>query len=91
MIGIQNEEKGLMTMHHLVKEETIESMCIYCGDKLSNKRWISEFDFLRHYKTVLCKCGVKNWIRKGFISSGHEHDNWKPNGKLISGTIEEKM
>lgn len=80
-----------MTVHHLLNEDTIEEKCIYCGNNLYNKKWISEFDVERHYKTVICKCGNKNWIRVNFYGSGH--DNWQPNGKKIekTKTIDDKI
>jgi len=76
-----------MTVHHLVNEETIKQQCIYCGNNLSDKKWISEFDFPRHYKTFLCKCGKRLRIMAPFYGSGH--DNW-PNGKKTE-SIDEKI
>jgi len=58
-------------------------ICNRCGEKLNDKRWDSEWDpchpEVHHYKSILCDCGKKNWLRMNFLGSGHDRIQEDPN------------
>lgn len=45
-------------------------ICSRCGKELIG--WGSEWDAAHHYKTLVCTCGKKNWVKLDFIGSGHD-------------------
>jgi hypothetical protein len=64
-----------------MKENDLKNQCLYCGNDLSNNRWISDFKEGFHYKITLCNCGKCQSFREtNTISSGH--DDW--DGKWLS-------
>ena len=50
--------------------------CNRCGKETDKKQWYSEWDpnhpEEHHYKSFLCGCGKKNWLRVNFGGSGHD-------------------
>ncbi len=50
--------------------------CHRCGKEPDKKKWNSEWDPCKpddhHYKSFVCDCGKKNWVRMNFHSSGHD-------------------
>jgi hypothetical protein len=61
--------------HHLMKEEDMNSRCIYCNSIIDIKEWKSEFERFFHYKAVRCgRCKKENRLRVYFSGSGH--DEW---------------
>lgn len=50
--------------------------CTYCCRELDNFKWISQWDEqnhqAHHYKSIICECGKKNWIKVDFQGSGHD-------------------
>ena len=53
-----------------------EINCSKCGQRLDGKGWSSEWDpanpEVLHYKSFICSCGKKNWIKVDFPGSGHD-------------------
>ena len=51
-------------------------VCHRCGSELDPEKWGSEWDpnhpENHHYKSHLCTCGKKNWVRINFPGSGHD-------------------
>ena len=50
----------------------------YCGHQLDSLCCHSEWGDReeQHYKSVVCnECGRKNWIKVGFLGSGHDVEN----------------
>lgn len=71
-----------MTVHHLVTEKDCRIQCFYCGNNLSSEKWSSDFDFHRHYKTVMCSCGNEHRMRVDFDGNGI--DDWNGKDHLLS-------
>ena len=46
--------------------------CSYCKRDLDIKEWKSDWHDEKHYKTIICGCGKKNWCDVEFIGSGHD-------------------
>ncbi len=46
--------------------------CQYCAKDLQAEEWKSNFDSTRHYKTLPCACGKRNWCKVPFDGSGHD-------------------
>jgi len=65
-------------------------ICNRCGEKLNDKRWDSEWDpchpEVHHYKSILCDCGKKNWLRMNFLGSGHDQV-LEGNSNFVESTI----
>tara|TARA_Y100000294_G_C8312468_1_gene239305 strand:+ start:123 stop:389 length:267 start_codon:yes stop_codon:yes gene_type:complete len=53
-----------------------EINCTRCGVEIDGKDWESEWDStnpeVNHYKSFVCDCGKKNWIKVNFSGSGHD-------------------
>ena len=50
-------------------------VCSRCGIELNRENWAKEWDEHHpgyYYKTFICACGKKNWIKIDILSSGHE-------------------
>ena len=51
-------------------------ICHRCGNDLDKEKWNSEWDPSKpddhHYKSFVCDCGKKNWVRVNFPGSGHD-------------------
>ncbi|MBU0460151.1 MAG: hypothetical protein KKH52_01285 [Nanoarchaeota archaeon] len=50
-------------------------VCSRCHEELGRDNWAKEWDEQSpefYYKTFICNCGKKNWIKLDFLSSGHE-------------------
>lgn len=54
----------------------VSLVCTRCNDPLDKEKWFSEWDpnhpDNHHYKSIVCECGKKNWIRMDFHGSGHD-------------------
>lgn len=76
-----------MTTHHMITDIEKEGNCIYCSNKLDEKKWFSKFSESKHYKCIICTCGKSNCVEAGFIGTGH--DNWSGLEKKIvnSGNV----
>jgi len=48
-------------------------VCTRCHKNLNKEEWGSEWADHQHYKSFMCACGKKNWIKADFIGSGHDH------------------
>ena len=46
--------------------------CSYCKKDLDLNEWSSDWHDEKHYKSLTCCCGKKNWCEVGFIGSGHD-------------------
>ncbi|MGM5484799.1 MAG: hypothetical protein ACQEP1_02910 [Nanobdellota archaeon] len=57
-----------------MKEEDLKGQCVYCGNHMNDKRWISNHFGGIHYKETVCSCGHNHRIRVNMDTSGH--DNW---------------
>jgi len=69
---------------HILSEHSQKHSCVYCGESLQGKEWISEFHFSIHYKTIKCDCGKKVRITMDFPGSGH--DSWDSTHAWITKT-----
>jgi hypothetical protein len=51
--------------------------CRCCNNKLDKDKWFSEWDNNNHvdmhYKSIVCSCGKKMWVKLDFLGSGHDH------------------
>jgi hypothetical protein len=45
--------------------------CFYCKNNLNLNDWKSDWHDEKHYHSLVCECGKKNWCETDFISSGH--------------------
>ncbi len=64
-----------MSAHHLLNEDDMKKVCLYCGEDFDPEKWESLHYVRKHYKTNQCgKCGKDAKIEVGFEGSGH--DSW---------------
>ncbi len=45
-------------------------VCPCCGKEFSSLN--SEWDSGHHYKSLICSCGKKRWVKVDFHGSGHD-------------------
>ena len=64
--------------------------CHHCGTEISKSNWNSEWDSSHpgdhHYKSAVCECGKKVWVRVNFHGSGHD-EVFKENPDPIESVI----
>jgi len=53
-------------------EKSCGERCCYCRKELDVEQWNSCWDSEYHYKSIICECGKKNWVRLEFDGSGHD-------------------
>ena len=57
------------------KDECVR--CHHCGSNIAKEKWDSEWDNkhpdAHHYKSAICECGHKIWVKVDFLGSGHDH------------------
>jgi len=62
--------------------------CRCCGDELNKDEWFSEWDQINHadlhYKSIVCSCGKKTWVKLDFIGSGHDNITKECNASIES-------
>jgi len=62
-------------MEHAIREFE-KCHCLYCRKKLNQNKLRSEWDPCEHeihqYKSIVCECGKKNWVKVDFDCSGHD-------------------
>jgi DNA-directed RNA polymerase subunit RPC12/RpoP len=51
--------------------------CHHCGTDIAKESWDSEWDDKHpddhHYKSAVCGCGHKVWVKVDFFGSGHDN------------------
>ncbi len=64
--------------------------CRRCGKELEEDKWISEWDnkddLNHHYKSLVCECGKKSWVKLDFCGSGHDN-MFKKNHLSVESTL----
>ena len=64
-------------------------VCHRCNIELDAEKWTSEWDSGHpdfHYKSAVCECGKKNWIKVDFHGSGHDR-HLQERDKVIKSAI----
>ena len=81
-----------MHIEKVLEEFKIDEVvrCHHCGFEINKDQWNSEWDTLNssahHYKSAVCVCGKKIWVRVNFNGSGHD-EVFKENLNPIESVI----